>query len=155
MTPAIRIASELEQLPSPLRVGVDVVLISHLAESLRTFGNRYIDRLFTRAEANYATAVQHLAAERLAARFAAKEATVKALGWSQSGVNLREIEVVRDDSGACELSFHGHAAALFAAGGHARVALSMSHDGDYAAAVVATLPFTSSTCDPHDVIRPD
>ena len=115
-----------------LRVGIDLVQVSRIAESLATFGERFSQRIFTAAELGYATAAPALTAERLAARFAAKEAAKKALGLTD-GIDWRQIEVVRAPSGACDLVLHEHAAR---ASGACTLALSLSHEGDYATAVV-------------------
>ena len=93
-----------------LRAGIDLVRVSRIAESLAQFGERFLRRVFTDGEIAYATAAPALTAERLAARFAAKEAAMKALGLSDDGVGWREIEVRREPSGACELLLHGEAA---------------------------------------------
>ncbi|HSN30843.1 MAG TPA: holo-ACP synthase [Kofleriaceae bacterium] len=111
-----------------LRVGVDLVQVSRIAASVATFGERFVERVFTPAEAAYATTP-----ERLAARFAAKEAVKKAL--QLDGVGWREIEVARRANGACDVVLHGAARAAAEALG-ATLALSMSHDGDYATATV-------------------
>ena len=63
-----------------LRVGTDLVRVSRITSSLESFGEAFLRRSFTEAEIAYATASPVSTAERLAARFAAKEATVKALG---------------------------------------------------------------------------
>ncbi len=111
-----------------LRVGVDLVQVSRIAASVETFGERFVERVFTPAEAAYATTP-----ERLAARFAAKEAVKKAL--ELDGVGWRDIEVSRRANGACDVVLHGAARAAAEALG-ATLALSMSHDGDYATATV-------------------
>jgi len=112
---------------SRLRVGIDLVQVSRIAGSLDAFGERFLHRVYTAGELAYAQRDP----ERLAARFAAKEAAKKALGLD--GVGWRELEVVREDSGACELVLHG---AARAAAGTCTLALSMSHEGDHATAVV-------------------
>ncbi|MFZ5545676.1 MAG: holo-ACP synthase [Pseudomonadota bacterium] len=137
-------------MPAPLRVGVDVVLINHIEDSLRRFGQRFVNRLFSAREAAYAMSSRELTAQRLAARFAAKEAAIKAFGWSEASIDWRDIEVVREDSGACHLELHGHAAQLLAAFGPAQVALSLSHDGNYAVAVVTALPTKPASSPRHD-----
>jgi holo-[acyl-carrier protein] synthase len=114
---------------SMLRVGVDLVQISRIAGSIDTFGARFVDRVFTPSEAAYATTP-----ERLAARFAAKEAVKKAL--ELDGVSWRDIEVTRRASGACDVVLHGAARAAADAIGARELALSMSHEGDYATAMV-------------------
>ena len=77
-----------------------------------------------------------LTIERLASRFAAKEAAMKALGLAGRGVGWRQIEVTASDAGAPELTLHGDAKALAAGAGD--LALSLSHEGDFATAVVVT-----------------
>jgi holo-[acyl-carrier protein] synthase len=122
-----------------LSVGIDIAQISAVGASLTTFGERFLGRIFSAAEAAYATQSPALAPQRLAARFAAKEAAMKAFGWSEAGVAWREIEVTRTDDGACALALHGSAARMAAAGGWTEICVSLSHDGDYATAVVAAL----------------
>ena len=121
----------------PVGVGVDVVHLPRVAESLACFGERFVRRLFTPQEALDAGSDPVLRVERLAARFAAKEAALKAFGLADAGVNWREFEVVRLPSGAPVLRVHGRAAALLRQRGLSHWALSLSHDGDHAVAVVA------------------
>lgn len=115
-----------------IAVGIDLVRVSRIAESMRSFGPRFLQRLFTPDEQAYSTADPAVAAERLAARFAAKEAARKALRL-EGGVGWRQIEVRRNPDGACDLVLHDRAAEL---AGPAEIALSMSHEGDLATAVV-------------------
>ena len=115
-----------------MRVGVDLVRVSRIAESLQQFGEQFLRRVFTADEIAYATAVPALTAERLAARFAAKEAARKALR-APDGIGWRQIEVRRSPSGACDLVLHDAAAR---AAGTGMTAVSLSHEGDYATAVV-------------------
>lgn len=122
-----------------LSVGVDLVHIPRVEASLRDFGERFVQRLFTPDEAAYATGQPASQAERLAARFAAKEAAIKAFEWSEAGVNWRDVEVVRLGSGACRLVLHGRARELADAQDVTSMAVSLSHDGDYATAVVTVL----------------
>lgn len=113
-----------------LRVGIDLVSVSRIAGSIDAFGERFLARVFTPTEVAYA---RHLP-ESLAARFAAKEAAKKALGLE--GVGWNEIEVVRQPNGACDLCLHGAALAAAEASGTRELALSLSHEGDFATAVV-------------------
>jgi len=122
-----------------LRVGIDLVQISRIRESIATFGDRFSKRLFTPEEIAYASAEEPLAAERFAARFAAKEAALKAFGLSHAGIDWREIEVLRHADGHCTLRLHGKAASLAGSPLDHETALSLSHDGDYAVAVVTAL----------------
>lgn len=122
-----------------LLVGLDVVEVSRVRESLHRFGQRYLSRLFSQAEIGYAMQGSEQCAERLAARFAAKEAAIKAFSLSEIGVGWRDIEVCKQTDGACHLALHGRAAEQAARLGVTDVALSLSHDGDYAGAVVTVL----------------
>src|SRR5690349_14669461 len=122
-----------------LAVGIDLVRVSRVAESLDRFGERFLRKVFTEGEIAYAAAAPALMAERLAARFAAKEATVKALDWSERGIGWRDIEVARRPSGSCELKLHGSARAAADAAGIEELALSLSHEGDFATAVVMSM----------------
>jgi len=118
-------------------VGVDVVSVNEVSRSLERFGERYVRRVFTPGEAAYCRAATgRVAAERFAARFAAKEATFKALRPDTTAIDWRSIEVRRHASGWCDVVLHGEAAALAARQGIESLALSMSHDAGCATAVV-------------------
>ena len=73
-----------------------------------------------------------------------KEAVIKALALGDTGLDWRDIEVVRSEDGGCSIALHGAAAAALATRGADRVLVSLSHDADYAAAVVAVLSDTES-----------
>ncbi len=118
-----------------LRVGIDLVQVSRVAESLQRFGDRFLRRVFTEGEISYATADPAQMAERLAARFAAKEATLKALSLADR-MTWRDVEVRRDAAGGCAVALSGGAAREAARSGTVELAVSLSHEGDYAAAVV-------------------
>ena len=96
-------------------------------------------RFFTIGELNSAHLGEGLCAQRLAARFAAKEAVITALKLSEAGIGWREIEVRKLHDGDCEIALHGRVAQLARAMGVAQVLVSMSHDGDYAGAMVSVL----------------
>ncbi len=125
--------------PPGIRVGFDLVQISRIAESVHQFGDRFKHRMFTAHELDYANLNEGLCFERLAARFAAKEATIKALAFGEQGVGWREIEVCRLPDGSCHIALHGRAAVLASHMGMTQMALSLSHDGDYAGAIVTVL----------------
>ncbi|MCE2469997.1 MAG: holo-ACP synthase [Dehalococcoidia bacterium] len=121
-----------EQGEDSLAVGVDIIEIERVAGTLRRFGERFLERVYTPGEAAYCRG----RAPQLAARFAAKEAVMKALGTGTHGVGWREIEVVRAPSGAPSVRLHGRAAARAASIGLERLALSLSHSRAYAVASV-------------------
>lgn len=117
-------------------VGVDTVQISRFARFLEPGRGAVLSRLFTIAELDYAL-TKKVPAPHLAARFAAKEAYVKALGLGlRQGMSWTEIEVVRDGLGAPSLQLSGVAAQVAAERGITHLHLSYSHDGDQAVATV-------------------
>ncbi len=130
-------AAASQALQWDMRVGLDLVEISQLQYSIRTFGDAFTHRLFTRGELDYSLGAADMTAPRLAARFAAKEALIKALQLSEAGVSWRDIEVIKLDGGDCRMELHGRVAQLGEEMGLAGLMLSLSHDGDYAGAVVS------------------
>jgi holo-[acyl-carrier protein] synthase len=118
-------------------LGTDLVEIERfrLALSRRA---RLSDRLFTDGEQEYAYG-QHDPVHSLAARFGAKEAVMKALGAGLGAFAFREVEVVRDDSGAPTLALHGAAATLATERGISAWQLSLTHTDVTAMAVVLAL----------------
>jgi len=122
--------------------GIDLVEISRIQQSVKRFGQRFLNRVYTPAEQAYCLRKRN-SAESLAARFAAKEAGAKALGTGIShGVSWLEIEVVREPSGRPTIRFHGRAAEIARGLGVAHVALSITHTGSLsmASVVVEKLP---------------
>ncbi len=127
----------MDQAVSPgVAVGIDLVQISRIDASLSQFGQRFQRRLFTAHEIAYCTQESQTAAERFAARFAAKEAVIKLLRPEDGGLGWRAIEVRRAAAGFCELALHDAAKERAVAAGLLAFSLSMSHEGDYATAVV-------------------
>jgi holo-[acyl-carrier protein] synthase len=120
----------------PFRVGIDLVAAVTVAEALAEHGERYLRRVYTDreiADCDHAGAPDPL---RLAARFAAKEATMKVLRVGDAAVPFSAIEVVRGPDGAPALELHGAAAELAAAAGLRDFAISVTHELEYASAVV-------------------
>ncbi|MEU0479235.1 holo-ACP synthase [Streptosporangium sp. NPDC006013] len=116
-------------------VGTDIVRIARVAESLSRFGERYTTRIFTDQERRYCEARPVATrAACYAARFAAKEAVIKALGMDNA--IFTDIEIVRSASGAVGVELHGAPAAQARHRGLAELALSMSHEDEYAIATV-------------------
>ena len=118
-------------------VGTDLVDLDRFREAVeRTPG--LIDRLFTAEERAYAER-RHDPIERYAARFAAKEAVMKALGVGLGACEMSEIEVVRADSGAPDIHLHGRAADLAAEKGVSEWRLSLTHTDTAAHAIAIAL----------------
>lgn len=116
--------------------GIDIAEVPRIAESISRFGDRFLRRVFTQGEMQYCDSKAN-SVERYAARFAAKEAAMKALGtgWNH-GVRWVDVEVFREPGRRPTIRFHGQAAE-FAARLHTRnVSLSMSHTQQQAIASV-------------------
>jgi len=116
--------------------GVDIAEVSRIRDSIERFGDRFLQRIFTAGEVRYCEGKANRC-ESYAARFAAKEAGMKALGtgWSR-GVRWRDIEVVRPKGQRPTLQFHGEAAAIAAKLGTKNIALSLTHTSEQALAQV-------------------
>jgi holo-[acyl-carrier protein] synthase len=119
-----------------VRVGIDLVSVQSVLDSLRSHQERYLERVYTAREVTECRTADGMDAERLAARFAAKEATLKVLRPRDGGVPWSAIEVLRDPGGWVDLELSGAAAELAAAAGVAELAVSLSHEGGFASAVV-------------------
>lgn len=116
--------------------GIDITEVPRIAESIERFGDRFIRRVFTEGEIQYCDSKANRI-ERYAARFAAKEASMKALGtgWSR-GIRWRDIEVYRQPGSRPTIRFHGKAAEFAAKLKAQNVALSLSHTPTQAIASV-------------------
>lgn len=121
---------------SSVRTGCDLQPVADVAEAVRDFGRRYLDRVYTPTEQQ---SLRAGGAASLAARFAAKEAVMKLLGTAD-GLDLRSVEVTVGDGGRPGVRLHGDALALAARERVGAIDLSLSHAGDLALAVaVATV----------------
>jgi holo-[acyl-carrier protein] synthase len=119
-----------------LRVGADITRVDDVASSVARFGDRYLERLFTPHELACCTGSPSVVAASLAARFSAKEATIKVLRPGDSAPGWRTIEVRQHPSGWCDLHLTDEAAALAAEAEITELAVSLTHEGGIAAAVV-------------------
>jgi len=121
------------------RIGLDMIPVRAVEEAVATHGERYLRRIFTEHELASCRGPQGLALASLAARWAAKEATIKVLQPAVGQPEWRSMEVRRIRGGACRMELSGTAAALAEDAGITSLALSMTHEGPYAAAVVFAL----------------
>ena len=113
-------------------VGVDVIEIERVEAALARFGERFLRRVYTAEEAAFCRGRVH----ELAARFAAKEAVMKALGTGAKGVAWREIEVLPNHRGKPLVYLYGRAKARAERIGLGGLDVSMSHSREYAVAFV-------------------
>jgi holo-[acyl-carrier protein] synthase len=119
-----------------LGIGTDLAEVSRIRESIARFGDRFLNRIYTERERAY-SAQKASPAERFAARFAAKEAGMKAIGtgWSR-GVRWVDFEVANERSGRPVLQLSGVAAQVAQEMGVRRVSISLTHTAEIAFAVV-------------------
>lgn len=119
----------------PVEVGIDIIEIERIARTLARFGDRFLNRVYSpRERERYGKRVQELAA-----RFAAKEATMKALGTGVRGVRWRDIEVLPNRRGKPILVLHETAQRRADQLGFRHFAVSLTHSrGDAMAIVIAT-----------------
>ena len=125
--------------------GVDLAEVDRIREAIERHGQRFIQRIYTPAEIAYVERKANRY-ERYAARFAAKEAGMKAIGtgWKR-GVRWRDFEVTNLPSGRPTLQFHGVAAKFAESLGVRNIALSLTHTAVQAMAVVLSLEFLRTT----------
>jgi len=119
-----------------ISIGVDIIEVDRVRETIaRT--PRFAERVFTDSERAYCNSRGAAAAQHYAARFAAKEAALKALetGWS-GGISWQDVEVSAKDSGAPVILFHGRARELFDQTGATSAHLSIAHTAEHAIAEV-------------------
>ncbi len=120
--------------------GVDLVEVARVRSLLERHGAHAVDRLFTEAERAYCTASSKRSYEHFAARFAAKEATLKALGtgWT-GGIAWTDLEVARGPNGQPMLKVTGEAARIADKAGITAWHVSLTHTGALAMASVLAL----------------
>jgi holo-[acyl-carrier protein] synthase len=121
-----------------LRLGTDIIYIPRIEKVLEQFGDRFLRRVYTPNELLACRYDRNLpsrnAMNKLAGRWAAKEAVVKALGTGWRGVGYTDVEICRQPSGAPVVQLHGRALVVVKSWGQLQWQLSLSHDGDYAIA---------------------
>ena len=117
-------------------MGTDLAEVDRIRRSVARFGERFLQRIYTERERKYSFSKANFA-ERLAARFAAKEAGMKAIGtgWSR-GVSWQDFEVTNEPSGRPTLRLRGAAARVAEELGVKRISLSLTHTASEALAVV-------------------
>ncbi|MGO9247635.1 MAG: holo-ACP synthase [Solirubrobacteraceae bacterium] len=122
-----------------MRVGIDLVSVESVRDSVNMHGEHYLRRIYTERELQDCSTPTGVNPERLAARFAAKEATLKVLRPDEQGIPWNAIEVRRHPSGWVDLELSGPAAALAAEAGVTELALSIAHEKGFATAIVTAI----------------
>ena len=112
-------------------LGIDIIKVARIRDTLARFGPRFSERVLTPSERRYVRDRP----ETFAGRWAAKEAVSKVLGLGVRGIGWKEIEVERLPTGQPAVRLHGRAARRAEQLGMQRIALSISHESDYAVAI--------------------
>jgi holo-[acyl-carrier-protein] synthase len=112
-------------------LGIDIIKVSRIRDSLARFGRRFPLRVLTEAEDRYVRDRP----ETFAGRWAAKEAVSKVLGLGVRGIGWRDIEIERLPTGQPHVRLHGRAAARAEQLGMGRIAVSITHESEYAVAI--------------------
>ena len=112
-------------------LGIDIVKVERIRAALERFGARFSKRVLTEAEQRYVRERP----ETMAGRWAAKEAVSKVLGLGVRGIGWRDIEIERMPTGQPAVRLHGRAAARAEQLGMERIAVSITHESDYAVAI--------------------
>ena len=116
--------------------GIDITEVDRIREAIQRFGNRFLNRVFTEAEIRYCESRKN-SAERYAARFAAKEAAMKAIGTGlHHGVTWKDFEIGHAAGGRPTLKLSGRGADFADGLGARRIALSLTHTAHTAMAMV-------------------
>jgi holo-[acyl-carrier protein] synthase len=131
-----------------LRVGTDLVPVEQVAESVARFGDRYVGRIYTTHEVSCCQGTPSVVAAGLAARFAAKEATIKVLRPTGHQPDWRSIEIRRDPAGWCAVHLTDSAAEMASEQGISNLAVSITHEAGMAAAVVVAVCDDRTTTTP-------
>lgn len=117
-------------------IGTDLAEVARIRRSIENYGDRFLHRIYTERERAYSSRKAN-AAERFAARFAAKEAGMKAIGTGlRHGISWKDFEVVNEPSGRPTLVLSGIAKQIADRLGARRISLSLTHTAEMAFAVV-------------------
>ena len=117
--------------PGTTEVGIDIIKVARIRDTLARFGPRFSGRVLTPGEQRYVRDRP----ETFAGRWAAKEAVSKVLGLGVRGIGWRDIEIERLPTGQPAVRLHGRAAQRADQLGMDRIALSITHESDYAVAI--------------------
>ncbi len=117
--------------PGTTELGIDIIKVERIQRTLERYGSRFAERVLTAEERRYVRDRP----PTFAGRWAAKEAVSKVLGLGVRGIGWRDIEIERLPTGQPAVRLHGRAAARAEQLGMGRVAVSISHEADYAVAI--------------------
>ena len=113
-------------------IGIDIIEIARIKKAIARWGEGFLQRVYTEPELK----LYHKKPSSLAARFAAKEAVIKALGTQGKGIRWKEIEILSDPSGQPLVHLYGKAQNQANGLGLNNLAISLSHSREYAIACI-------------------
>lgn len=119
-----------------VKIGTDICQTSSVKAAYKRFGKRFLNRVLTKNEIKYVTSNKKNLISRLSGRYAAKEATSKVLGTGLKGIYFKEIEILRESSGAPKIVLHKRAKVKAKEKGLNYFEVSISHERDFAIAIV-------------------
>ena len=122
-----------------VKIGTDICQINRVKSVYKHYGKRFLKRVLTINEIKYVTSDTRNLVTRLAGRYAAKEATSKVLGTGLRGVYFKEIEILREQSGAPKIVLHNRAKKIAEEKKLTDFDVSISHEKDFAIAIVIAL----------------
>ncbi|MDP2980588.1 MAG: holo-ACP synthase [Candidatus Omnitrophota bacterium] len=111
--------------------GIDIIEVLRIKKALDMWGEKFLNRVFTKRELSYANK-KKFSHENLAARFACKEAVLKAFGDTRVGIRLKNIEILNDSKGKPEVILHKEAKKFADKNNLDNIIVSMSHTNNYA-----------------------
>lgn len=111
--------------------GIDIIEVSRIKKALDMWGDRFLNKVFTKRELSYVNK-KKFSHENLAARFACKESVLKAFGDTRIGVSLKNIEILNDAKGKPEVILHKEAKEFANKNNLNKITVSMSHTNNYA-----------------------
>jgi len=113
-------------------IGVDIIEIARIEQAIARWGESFLHRIYTKSELKF----YHKQPSSLAARFAGKEAIIKAIGAPTKGISWREIEILSDPSGKPSVHLYGKAQKQANNLGLDKLAISLSHSKEHAIAFI-------------------
>ena len=119
-----------------VKIGTDICQIDRVKSAYKRYGKRFLNRVLTKNEIKYITSKKRNLVNRLAGRFAGKEAVSKVLGTGLRGVYFQEIEILRKKSGAPKIVLYKRALKKAKQSGLSSFEISISHEKDFALAIV-------------------
>ena len=129
----------MENILPKVKIGTDICQTKRVKAAYERFGEKFLSRVLTPEEKKYVTSNERQLVNRLAGRFAAKEALSKVLGTGLRGVYFKELEILREPSGKPKIILHNRAKEKAEKEKLFNFDVSISHDHDFAVAVVVAV----------------